>query len=228
MIPPASCWSSSGDGPHGRLERRVVRVERRRREQDHDREERVLGHLQEHVHAAGRMGHAPRRRIEADGRPPEQQRRAEEQDVLEVVDPRVLERQVEQRREVGCPTSRPRRRSRRRPGGRSRGVPGSGGPAGSSAAARPGWRPGAAASPARRARSGAPRRGSAARAGPCGPRTARCRTASMPDRSANAIAVSPPRKKTVRARGTGDAGWAAFTRRVATTHATADGDAAAA
>ena len=53
---PASCWSTSGDGTPRPVQRRVVRIERRAREQDHDREERVLGHLQEDVHRPGPDG----------------------------------------------------------------------------------------------------------------------------------------------------------------------------
>ena len=87
-------------------ERRVVRVEHGRRVQDRHRQERVLGHLQEQVHDPDGMAHPPRARVEADRRPPEQQPAGQEQGVLEIVDDRVLERRVEQRREVGPPHHR--------------------------------------------------------------------------------------------------------------------------
>ena len=50
------------------------------------------------------MGEPPGCRVEAYGRPPEEERRAEEQGVLQVMDERVLEGEIEQRREVGRPT----------------------------------------------------------------------------------------------------------------------------
>ena len=86
ISPPAICWSSSGGRSPRPDERRVVGVEDDRRVQDRDREERVLGHLEEHVHRPDRVGHPPRARVEADRRPPEQEPRAEVERVLEVVD----------------------------------------------------------------------------------------------------------------------------------------------
>ena len=49
-------------------ERRVVRIEHAGRVEDHDRQERVLGHLGEQVADPRRMAHPPRRRDR--GRPP--------------------------------------------------------------------------------------------------------------------------------------------------------------
>ena len=46
-----------------------------------------------------------------------------------------------------------------------------------------------------RARAAAPRRASAARAGPCGPRTASCRSASMPDTRANGERRHPDQER---------------------------------
>ena len=84
----------------------VVRIERRGGIQNDDGEERVLGHLEENVGDTGRVAESPRRGIEPDRRPPEQERAAEEQPMLDVVDQRVLERRVEQRREVARPHDR--------------------------------------------------------------------------------------------------------------------------
>ena len=80
-----------------------MRVQHGRRAEQDDGEERVLGHLQEHVHGPDRVRHPPRRGVDRDGRPPEQQAHAEIERVLQVVGQRILERQVEQRREVGRP-----------------------------------------------------------------------------------------------------------------------------
>ena len=84
-------------------QRRVVRVERRAREQDRHPEERVDRQLQEQVAGTRRVGEPARRRVGRDDRPPEQERGTEEQAVLEVVDATVLEREIEQRREVAEP-----------------------------------------------------------------------------------------------------------------------------
>ncbi len=78
-------------------------VQRRRRAQDRQPEERVLGHLEEGVDDPGRLAHPPRVGIEGDHRPPEQAGGHEVQDVLELVDDRLLERRIEDRREVGAP-----------------------------------------------------------------------------------------------------------------------------
>ena len=102
MIPAASRWSSSGVGPHGGPASRSA-GRARPDEQDHDREERVLRHLQEHVHEPPGWPIRHGAGSSADRRPPEEQRAAEEDGVLEVVDERVLERRVEQRREVRHP-----------------------------------------------------------------------------------------------------------------------------
>ena len=67
MIPPASCWSASGVGPHGRIQRRVVRVERQPAQQDGDRQERVLRHLEEDVERP--------RRVRSSARAPDRARR---------------------------------------------------------------------------------------------------------------------------------------------------------
>ena len=135
MIPAARRWSSSAVDPPRPDERRVVRIQHGRGVEDHDREERVLGHLHEHVADPGRVAHPPRRRVERDGRPPEQERARQEQHVLEVVDERVLERRVEQRREVGRPHQRREDRPRPRPGGRGSARRANAGPAGSSGGA---------------------------------------------------------------------------------------------
>ena len=86
-----------------RAECRVMGVERARGEQDGHRQERVLWHLEEDVAHSGRIAHPVRGGIHSDDRPPEQQAGQEEQDVLEVVDQGILERQLEQRREVRAP-----------------------------------------------------------------------------------------------------------------------------
>ena len=57
--------------------------------------------------------------------------------MLEVVDERVLERGIEQRREVADPHDPGEERPRRRPGTPAPARPASGGPAGSSGGARP-------------------------------------------------------------------------------------------
>ena len=64
-----------------------MRIEDGRDVQDDDRQERVLGHLEEDVADPGRMGQPPRRRIDADRRPPEEQGAGQEQPVLQVVRP---------------------------------------------------------------------------------------------------------------------------------------------
>ena len=145
MIPAAACWSCEGGRPPGALERGVVRVEHGRALEQHDGEERVLRHLEEDVQGPRRVRHPPRRRVQRDRRPPEQQRRAEEQRVLQVVDQRVLERRVEQRREVADPHDRREDhpgddRERQDPDDST-----SGGPAGSSGAASRARRPAAPA-----------------------------------------------------------------------------------
>ncbi len=94
-------------------ERCVVRVERHGRVEDDERQERVLGHLGEQVADPGRVAHPPGRRIERHGGPPEEERPAQEQQVLEVVDQRILERRVEQRREVDRPHHRGEHQPRR-------------------------------------------------------------------------------------------------------------------
>ena len=93
-------------GTPGAGHRDVVRVEGiRRAEEDHG-EEGVLRQLQEHVHRSDGVGHAPGRRILGDRRPPEQERAAQEQHVLQVVDEGVFKRCVEERREMAHPHDR--------------------------------------------------------------------------------------------------------------------------
>ena len=82
--------------------------------------------------------HPPRRRVGAHHRPPEQERREQVQAVLQPVGPLVLERHVEQRREVARPHARPRTAATTRPGTTGTGPAANGAPAGSSAAASPG------------------------------------------------------------------------------------------
>ena len=60
MSPPASCWSASAVGAPRRAEVRVVGVQRRRRDVDRQREERVLGHLEEQVHRPDRVAASAR------------------------------------------------------------------------------------------------------------------------------------------------------------------------
>ena len=104
MIPPASCWSASAVIPYGRAERRVVVVQRRRGEQDGHAEERVERQLR----AAGTARAPGSPAVAAPGRSPttgHQNRSAATRysAVLEVVDAAVLERDIEQRREVAAP-----------------------------------------------------------------------------------------------------------------------------
>ena len=137
MIPPASCWSSSGVGPQVAAGRRVVR---RRAgavaEVDREGEERVLGHLEADVQDPGRR--ACSRHGDGSGPTTGHQNSSaatRNSGVLEPVDPRVLEREVEQRREVARPHHAREQRSTRPPGTTAAGRPRSGAPAGSSAAA---------------------------------------------------------------------------------------------
>ena len=104
-IPP-STWSSSGAGPQRPQVRQVVRIQHGPRVHQRHPEERVLGHGEEQVEEAHRVGQAPRRRVRADDRPPEEEGRGEEGGVLEVVERRVLERVVVEGREVPAPVHR--------------------------------------------------------------------------------------------------------------------------
>ena len=97
--PPAASGPRSGP-------RRVVRVQHGRCAEDDDREERVLGHLQEDVHGAA--GWAIRHGAGSGATAGHQNSRAAPRNssVLQVVDERVLQRRVEQRREVADPHHR--------------------------------------------------------------------------------------------------------------------------
>ena len=106
----------------------------------HDREERVLGHLEEDVQAPGpgaASATAPgraRRPATRTAAPPPRNSTCSRSWTS-----RVLERRVEQRREVGPPHDAGEERARRRPGWRdARSDAASGGPAGSSAGGRRG------------------------------------------------------------------------------------------
>ena len=121
MIPPASCWSASGDDAPGAAGRRVVRVQRGRGEQDRHGEERVQRHLR-----GRRTGPAPgSRAATAPGRArrPATRTAAPRRGTGRARGrwtPRVLEGEVEQRREVADPHDAPRTRATRRPGSDSR------------------------------------------------------------------------------------------------------------
>ena len=127
------------------------------------------------VQDPGRRLELPRRRVGPDDRPPEQQRRDEEQGVLEAVRPRVLEGEVEQRREVAGPHDRrehdPRHHRERQPAD-DRGVEHGQDPAAAHVGRRgleeQRDRPG-------EQQEGRRRPASAAGAGPCASRTAWCR-----------------------------------------------------
>ncbi len=80
-----------------------MRIERLRRREDGQAEERRLGHAQEEVRDSCRVGQAPGRRIGANDGPPEEQCRAQIKGVLEEMDEVVLERRVEERGEVAGP-----------------------------------------------------------------------------------------------------------------------------
>ncbi len=80
-----------------------MRVERHGRHRDRHGEERVLRHLQADVQHLGGRPHPPRRRVRPHDGPPEQQRRGKEEPVLQTVQPLVLQRRVEQRREMAPP-----------------------------------------------------------------------------------------------------------------------------
>ena len=167
-------------------------VEHDRRVQDRQREERVLRHLEEHVHRPDRVAHPPRARVQADRRPPEEQPDGQVQGVLEIVDRRVLEATRRRSARSGSTTSSPRRGPRSTTGKVTTRITRE-------------WRIGritrcrtcgvdtrrrrVIGAPERR--SAAPRRGSAAGAGPCGPRRGSCRSVSMPDIRANAIDAEP-------------------------------------
>ena len=219
MIPAARRWSSSDGDPPRPDERGVMRIERRGRVEDDEGEERVLGHLGEQVADPRRVAHPPRRRIERDRRPPEQQRPGQEQgcsmswisgsssDALnsgEKWTAHIIAANIIQA-VTGCAMNRTTREWRT---GRSQRC---------LACLRRAQPQDQGDRCAQREQAGPPP-ASTARAGPCGPRRATCRSDSIPETSAKASAVIPARKATVRRRGTGFPGCAALTRRTAHSH----------
>jgi len=80
-----------------------VAVERLAGRVDGEGEEGVLWHLEADVEVAGRVRQAPRRGVDPRRRPPEEEARAEEEGVLEVVDQAIFEGGIVERREVGPP-----------------------------------------------------------------------------------------------------------------------------
>ncbi len=138
MIPAASRWSSSGGRAPRPDERRVVRVEDVAGVEDDHRQERVLGHLHEQVARSapgGASATAPGR-----ARPPATRtaaRSPRNSACSKSWTQRVLERRVEERREVGRPHDDREDRPTPRPGAPGRARPANGGPAGSSAGGSP-------------------------------------------------------------------------------------------
>ena len=166
-------------------------VQHGRRREDRQPQERRLRHAQEQVADPRRVGQAPGRWVGADDGPPEEQRRAQVQRVLEDVDRLVVERRVEQRREVAAPHDRGEedpghdreRDHAHRPRVQHRQ---------DHALSRLGRRH-AQQQRDRRAhrRAAAPRPSSAAGAGPCGRRRASCRTCAIGEARAMSSTSKP-------------------------------------
>ena len=110
---PATCWSSSGLKEAKRRRRGVARVERQRCQRDENSEQTAVQHGQEQRGDAGAM--AERRAPPCGGHaPPEQDRRAEHREVLEVVHQRIGERRLVEGGRVPEPDDQAMQRGRDR------------------------------------------------------------------------------------------------------------------